>query len=282
MFRLLREVRAVMTIRGWLRVVFFLAWAAGCADERRSAAPSAPVATGPAGPTRRHAALEVRATFHLVVPSTTRAARCAREVSAFAESHEGYVQSSTIGHEDATELVLRVPPAQLGALRSMLTRMADDGAVREEVTSTDVTEALADLDARLRAQRAAEARLLALLEQRTGTLADVLAVEHALADVRAQIEQLEAEQRTAQGRVDLATVTVDLRQWSGVADGALGPKISEAFHDGVRAARATSVGALLLALRLLPTLLLLGSPVALFLLVRRWRARAARRDAPPT
>src|SRR6185436_4221729 len=99
--------------------------------------------------------------------------------------------------------------ADLGAVRAALG--AGGTIARESVQTTDVTDALADLDARLRSAREEEKRLLKLLEERTGSLNDVLASERALAGVRERIEQLEAQQRVAQGRVDLATVDVWLR-----------------------------------------------------------------------
>lgn len=226
---------------------------------------------GPAGPARRRAALEVRATFRLTVASD-RGPALARELSALAEASGGFVESAAVGDPYDTRLVLRVPPDQIGAVRRVLARAAGAEALREEVTSTDVTEALADLDARLRAHRAAEARLLALLEQRTGTLADVLAVERSLVEVRERIERIEAEQRGAQGRVDLATVTVHVERREGVLTAPFGRQAAEALRDGVTAARVVVVGVALGTLRVLPPLLVIAAPVALVAwLVRRRR-----------
>ena len=218
---------------------------------------------GPAGPVRRRAALEVRATFRLQVPSADRTAALARELSALTEASGGYVESASLGDDRLTRLVLRVSPDQIASLRRLLARAAGREALHEELTSTDVTEALADLDARLRTHRAAEARLLALLEQRTGALADVLSVERALVEVRERIERLEAEQRGAQGRVDLATVTVQVERVGDLLSAPLGRQAAEALHDGVTAARVLLVGLLLGALRALPALLVIAVPVAL-------------------
>jgi hypothetical protein len=241
---------------------------ASCADERAPASHARAPETraqsqGPAGPARRRAALEVRATFRLQVPSADRTAALARELSALTEASGGYVESASLGDDRLTRLVLRVPPDQIASLRRVLARAAGREALHEELTSTDVTEALADLDARLRTHRAAEARLLALLEQRTGALADVLAVERSLVEVRERIERLEAEQRGAQGRVDLATVTVQVERVGDLLSAPLGRQAAEALHDGVTAARVLLLGLLLGALRALPALLVIAAPIAL-------------------
>ncbi len=225
---------------------------------------------GPAGPARRRAALEVRATFRLQVAAAARATALARELSALTEASGGFVESASLGDDHLTRLILRLPPDQIASVRRVLARAAGHEALHEELTSTDVTEALADLDARLRTHRAAETRLLALLEQRTGALADVLAVERALVEVREQIERLEAEQRGAQGRVDLATVTVHLERGGDLLSVPIGHQAAEALRDGVTAARVVVVGFFLGGLRVLPPLLVITAPIALaWLLLRK-------------
>ncbi len=228
---------------------------------------------GPAGPVRRRAALEVRATFRLQVAAAERPTALARELTALTEAAGGFVESASLGDEHITRVVLRVPPDQIGAVRRVLARAAGPDSLHEELTSTDVTEALADLDARLRTHRAAESRLLALLEQRTGALADVLAVERALVEVRERIERLEAEQRGAQGRVDLAVVTVQIERRESVLTAPLGRQVSEALRDGVTAARVVLVGLLLGGLRVLPALLVIAAPLALIVWLARRRKR---------
>lgn len=234
---------------------------ASCADREApsGAAPATASSRGPAAPVRRRAALEIRATFTLDVDSDERAATLGRQLAAFAEAHDGWVQSSSLGDGGGAHVVLRVPPDSLGALRATLARAAGAEGFRESTSATDVTDALADLDARLRAARLSETRLLALLEQRTGALADVLAVERSLEEVRTRIEQLEAEQRGAQGRVDRATVEVWLRQDALDVRAPLGRQVTAAARDGVRALRVVAVGSLLLALRAGPLLLALAA-----------------------
>jgi hypothetical protein len=251
----------------------------GCSMSREAPARagetrSASTASGPAGPVHRRAALEVSATFWVPVASSERATSLARTLVDFADAHEGFAQSSSVGQSHGARVVLRVPPREIGTLRTTLARAAHGGPLREEITSTDVTDALADLDARLRAERATEIRLLALLEQRTGTLADVVAVERALADTRGRVEQIEATQRGAQGRVDLATVTVDITTETSVLTTPLGRQAAEAFRDGMTAARGTVVTLLVMVLRALPVVLVFALPgAALWFIVNKFRRR---------
>lgn len=120
----------------------------------------------------------------------------------------------------------------------MLTRAHGVGTLHEQTRAVDVTEALADVDARLHD--------------------DVLAVERSLGDVRARIEQLEAEARNAHGRVDLATVDVELTVSRDALPATLPAQARVALRDGVVGARTMVSLLLLFALRAGPSLALLG------------------------
>ncbi|MCC6878012.1 MAG: DUF4349 domain-containing protein, partial [Sandaracinaceae bacterium] len=114
------------------------------------------------------------------------------DVRALTARHHGYVQRG-VEHERSASLELRVPAAELEALRRELRGLGELGYEREEIA--DVTDEHSDLNARLRNARREEERLLALMEERTHSLADVLAVEARLSAVRERIEQLEATER---------------------------------------------------------------------------------------
>jgi hypothetical protein len=254
--------------------------ALGCSEVRRGpveARADHPATTGPGQHVARRALLEVRATFWVRAGSPRATADAARALAAFAEQREGWVQSSALDDAGASgQVTLRVPPDALGELRAALGRVGGGrGAVREQVTRTDVTDAIADLDARLRVARATEARLLALLDQRGAALADVLAVERSLSEQRTRIEQLESEQRGAHGRVDLATVDVRFEREAVDLGAPLGQQASAAARDGVEAARAVAVGGVLFALRAGPVLAMLAALAGLGWLVTRALRRAA-------
>lgn len=280
----MKTLRPVVVLLAALSLVS----AAGCAKYDRGApathtsGASAPPATEAKQATNapRQAKLEVRAELSIEVNDDRTALDAARSLEALATAHGGFVELSSLHEGDGTShLVLRLPPSELPALRSILASAQKEGtALRETQTTKDVTDALADLDARLHAAREEEARLLKLLDERTGTLADVLAVERALADVRERVERLEADQRVGEGRVELATVDVYLRSpLSPVADLSLASRVRNAGGDGLAMARDALTATFLVLLRIGPTLALFGGfAFAIWSAARRLRRR------PPT
>ena len=86
-----------------------------------------------------------------------------------------------------------------------LGRVTDEG-----VSSTDVTERLIDNEARLSAWHAQEARLVTLLEN-APTVEDIIQIEQRIAQVRSDIEYVEATQRNLTNRVATSLITVNLR-----------------------------------------------------------------------
>jgi len=105
---------------------------------------------------------------------------------------------------------LRVPAPELAGALSELKSL---GRVENESQSgEEVTQQHADLVARLKNSRETEQRLQAILQERTGKIGDVLAVEQEIARVRGEIEQMEAEQQSLEHRVDFAAVNLSLSE----------------------------------------------------------------------
>lgn len=133
-----------------------------------------------------------------------------RQVEALAAQRGGWVESAEIFGEAgyrAASVRLRVPADRLDnaldALRG-LGRVTDEG-----VSSTDVTERLIDNEARLTAWYAQEEGLITLLEN-APTVEDIIQIEQRLAEVRSDIEHVEATQRNLTGRVATSLITVNL------------------------------------------------------------------------
>lgn len=249
---------------------------AACGKAEAPHAGLAPGGSKEVGP--RRAMLEVRVDITMDVASGDDAARIARAATDRAVASGGFAESSSIGTGGST-LVLRVPVAEVDNVRAVL---AENGPLaREARTARDVTDAVMDLDARVKAAKIEEDRLLALLQNKTGNLADVLAVEKALADVRERVERLETEQRAAHGRVDLAVVAVNLHVRGAFEGAPVGQQLVAAAREGVAIARASVMFAATTALRVGPTLLILaGVGLVLVRLARRRPRRAT--DATPT
>ena len=134
-----------------------------------------------------------------------------RHVETIATQWGGWLESAEIigeaGYRSAS-IRLRVPADRLeNALHALrgLGRVADEG-----VSSTDVTERLIDNEARLSAWHAQEERLVTLLEN-APTVEDIIRIEERIAQVRSDIERVEATQRNLTDRVTTSLITVNLR-----------------------------------------------------------------------
>ena len=134
-----------------------------------------------------------------------------RHVETIAARRGGWVESAEIygeaGYRSAS-VQLRVPADHLDNVLDTLRglgRVTDEG-----VSSTDVTERLIDNEARLSAWHAQEARLVTLLEN-APTVEDIIQIEQRIAQVRSDIERVEATQRNLTNRVATSLITVNLR-----------------------------------------------------------------------
>ena len=171
-----------------------------------------------------------------------------------------------VGNEEAwdtetsrsTRLTLRLPAARAAAFDTVL---ADLGRVTRRSTQVeDVTAQYVDVDARLRARRAVEARYVELLAQ-ARSVADVVTVEEKLAAIREEIESAEGRLRLWDRQVAYSTLTVTLEEPRAVAGRNLAGRIGDALSDGW----TMFVAFLLGLLRLWPF------AVAVPLLVWAWR-----------
>ena len=133
----------------------------------------------------------------------------------------------------AASLELRVPSDRFDTL---VAGLGPIGKVRSvNVTAEDVGEEFVDLSARLANARRLEARLIELLANRTGRLADVLTVERELARVREQIERYEGRMRYLQSRASVSSLTVVVHEPAPVVAAHPGQNvIAEAFVEAWR------------------------------------------------
>jgi hypothetical protein len=128
--------------------------------------------------------------------------------------HNGYAADLNVatpqGAARSLQASLRIPAPQLSAA---LAELKSFGRVElENQNGEEVTQQHADLVARLKNSRETEQRLQGILEQHTGKVGDVLSVEQEIARVRGEIEQMEAEQKNLEHRVDFATIDMKLSE----------------------------------------------------------------------
>lgn len=168
------------------------------------------------GPARGdNAALERKiiytATITLVVEDFSKTESA---VLALVERFGGYVSAShvdrTQGDHRSGRWVVRIPVARFDAF---LAATADLGVPENSSTAAqDVTEEFVDLDARIKTKKEVERRIIKLLEDRSGDIKDVIAVEGELGRVREEIERMEGRLRYLKDRTALTTVTINARE----------------------------------------------------------------------
>ncbi|NAZ88802.1 DUF4349 domain-containing protein, partial [Kineococcus indalonis] len=145
------------------------------------------------------------------------AAAAARRTAELATAAGGLVAASSTGGGEgpaSARLTLRVPGERLG---QVLDGVAALGRQTGRTTSaTDVTAEVADVGSRVTSARAVLAAFRARLPQAT-TIPDVLALEGEIARRQADLEALQARQRTLADQVALASVEVGLHEGPAVA-----------------------------------------------------------------
>jgi hypothetical protein len=108
-------------------------------------------------------------------------------------------------------VTLRGEPAWLERFMATVATDAANagGEIKAQSTSTeDLTRAIIDTEATLRAKRALRDRLQRLLESRPGRLADLLEVERELARVQAEIDSTESNLAAMRTRVSMSMLTL--------------------------------------------------------------------------
>lgn len=210
-------------------------------------------------------------------------AAAAARLRALAAELDGLVAAEYLVLDDAdagtaSTVVLQVPAENLDRA---LDAFAAVGTVLSRGTSAeDVTDAVVDVDARVRTMRASIGRLEKLME-RAGTLTEITALEGELTRRQADLESMLAQQKALQGRVTMATVTVTLLDPQDPTDAGGG-----GFLEGLAAGWAALVAtgtfvltALGAVVPFLAVLVVLGAPVVWWWRRRRRRARAGGTEA---
>jgi hypothetical protein len=181
---------------------------------------------------------------------------------------QGICPAPPTGYASSTT-TLRVDNADVDAL---LRDVAGLGTVEASTrSSADVTGEVADVDARVRNAEASLARVRALMGKAT-SIGDIVALEGELSRRQADLEALQARQRTLADQTAQATVTVRLYS----ADAPAPEEEQTGFLAGLSAGWDAFTGALVVALTVLGALvpfLLVLAPLALIVWVVVQRSR---------
>jgi hypothetical protein len=177
--------------------------------------------------------------------------------------------------------VLRIP---VGQMDSALIALKSLGRVdAESQNGEEVTAQYVDLQARLGNARNTEQRLTEVLQQRTGKLSDVLAVEVEIARVRGEIESMEAERKSMATQVAFATlnltITEDYKPRLQTVPSSTFRQFRNSAVEGYQT-MAAGVIALVNAVLFYGPSLLLWLAVAFFPVRYAWRRLAAKVSVP--
>jgi hypothetical protein len=204
-------------------------------------------------------------------------------LDAIVARHNGYSANLTVntpqGAARMLQASLRIPAPHLPAALAEIKALGR--AEAENQNGEEVTQQHADLVARLKNSRETEQRLQAILTQRTGKISDVLEVEQEIARVRGEIEQMEAEQKNLEHRVDFATIDLKLSEEYKAKLDSPAPAISTLIHNaavnGYRNVADTLLSIVLFFAEYGPVLMfwLLLFFIPAWLVWRRWRHATA-------
>lgn len=201
------------------------------------------------------------------------AERAAGLVSPLSGEHVESMRLGGDGSGRRADLVLRVAAARLDAVLAELRQL---GRVEtESVKGEDVTAQVVDVEARLRNERRVETELLELLSSRSDApLKDILELREALARVREQIEQLQAQSSRLSTLVALSSVNVTIRSTSAAGQSTFAARLSRdlgsAWSDSLTFLSRLAGTIARLAIGGLPFIAILALGIIL------WRRRASR------
>lgn len=178
---------------------------------------------------------------------------------------------------------LRAEPRWLAQFRAQLDDDAESagGRIRQETTNTeDLTRAIVDTEARLRASRALRDRLQRLLESRPGRLQDLLEVERELARVQGEIDSIESNLAVMRTRVEMSELTLDYTSRARAVGSNTFEPLGDAFANFLSLVVRGFAGIVTFIAVILPGAIVIGLIAWLVLAIRRRRGGVLWRRTP--
>jgi len=133
-------------------------------------------------------------------------ADAARQIAAGLGGDIVALSQSGTGDQRSASLTMRIPSNRVDDALNQIKKL-DGEVLTSNVSAKDVTDQLVDMNARLVAKQAEETRYVQLFAQ-AKTVDEMLRVDGALANVRTQIEQLQAQLKSTKDRVDYSTISM--------------------------------------------------------------------------
>lgn len=193
-------------------------------------------------------------------------------------------ESNRIGRDElSARLEIRATPAYIGRFRDALAGEAEAAGGRVAAATTeseDLTRALVDTEARLRAQTTLRDRLQQLLATRSAPLEQLLATERELARVQGDIDAIQSNLAVMRTRVATSRLEIEYRSAGRLAPDSAFRPVSAAL-DGALAAFMTTLATLITVFAVLLPIALIVAPVTWLTLRRRRAARTRKAAATP-
>ncbi|MFC7481271.1 DUF4349 domain-containing protein [Luedemannella flava] len=249
----------------------------GAAEKGNPAAPQEGSVTPPeAGETNR--AIIYNGTITVEVADVAGTANRAVGLVTGAQGFVGADKRSLYSPTDASAvLVLRVPSAAFSTTMDALGKLGKE--LDRSSQTTDVTEAVVDLDSRIRSQQASVDRTRALMAK-ANTIGEIVSVESELTKRESELASLQARKRDLANKVSYSTITLMLQTAKKVEPQPEPEKEVTGFLGGLKAGWQAFVVAVQVVLTiigaLLPFLVAVAIPVSLII----WLRRRGRRPAP--
>ncbi|MEZ4826620.1 MAG: DUF4349 domain-containing protein [Bacteroidia bacterium] len=146
--------------------------------------------------------------------------------------YKGYVSSDeayNTPERTTVTMVVRIPSSEFD-------NFLQDATVgvkkfdRKDIQAKDVTEEFLDIEARLKTQKALEARYEELLKK-ANSVSEILEIEKQSGELRAEIESIEGRMRYLENRISLSTITLSFYESNPVKT-SLGNEFIRGFVNG--------------------------------------------------
>jgi hypothetical protein len=198
----------------------------------------------------------------------------------------GYIAEKTISgsaHEKRQGTwKVRIPSDRFNAFLASVGRLGE--MQQNHIDSQDVTQEYYDLEARISNKQQEEKRLQKHLDDSTGKLEDILAVERELSRVRGEVEQMQGRLRYLANQTDLSTVTIsasELVDYTPPVSPTFAAQIGRTFRESTQLLADFGKGVVLVAVAAAPWVPVVALVVIpIWLLIRRtWASFRLRRSA---
>jgi uncharacterized coiled-coil protein SlyX len=188
--------------------------------------------------------------------------------------HQGYLVNSSeskTNEYQSGNFTYRVPQAEFDAFLKEIQKL-DASRPEINISGTDVTEEMVDLESRLKAKQAMEKRLLELMNKAAKT-DDLLDISRQLDQTQVEIEQIKGRLQYLNNKVDFSTVHVEITQRfvaPSSSEQPLGKQMADSFLASLSGLGVAGERFLIFMAGAFPILLLLAAVgVPIYVAVRR-------------